>query len=71
MYTFPIIDDYSPWALDRVVHSLLAAIEDEIKTLQTEEDWRAFRDRWMARKNSVLAQATEALRLAPKEAKRE
>ena len=43
-----------------------------IEAVKTEADWKAFRDRWMARKNGVLTQINELwLKAAPKEAKRE
>ncbi len=48
---------------------------DDRSALSTERqpDWKAFRDRWIARKNGVLTQVNDLWlkKLAPKEAKRE
>jgi phenylalanyl-tRNA synthetase alpha chain len=72
MYTVPQIEDYSPAALDRAVADLFSALEAETAGLHSESDWKAFRDRWMARKNGVLTQINETwLKGAPKEAKRD
>src|SRR5271166_5336894 len=72
MYTVPKLDDYSPAALDRAVAELFAALDSETRELQTEADWKTFRDRWMARKNGVLTQVNDAwLKAAPGAAKRE
>ena len=72
MYTVPKLDDYSPAALDKAVADLFAALEAETGALQSEADWKAFRDRWMARKNGLLTQVNDTwLKAAPKEAKRE
>ena len=44
----------------------------EAKAVKNEAEWKAFRDRWMARKNGVLTQINDLwLKAAPKEAKRE
>ncbi len=72
MYTVPKLDDYSPAALDRAVADLFAALEAETAALNSESDWKAFRDRWLARKNGLLTQVNDTwLKAAPKEAKRE
>src|SRR5271165_4722701 len=72
MYTVPTLDDYSPAALDKAVADLLAALESETDALRSEADWKAFRDRWLARKNGLLTQVNETwLKAAPKEAKRD
>ena len=40
--------------------------------MATEAEWKAYRDRWMARKNGILTQINDLwLKAAPKEAKRE
>src|SRR5271166_3896374 len=71
MYTVPKLDDYSPAALDRAVAELFAALDSETGELQTEADWKTFRDRWMARKNGILTQVNDFwLKAAPTEAKR-
>src|SRR5271157_1262929 len=72
VYTVPTLDDYSPAALDKAVADLLAALESEAAALRSEGDWKAFRDRWLARKNGILTQVNDTwLKAAPKEAKRE
>src|SRR5437870_11375561 len=71
-YTVPKLKDYSAAALDKAVRELLSALEQESKAIANESDWKAFRDRWMARKNGVLTQVNERwLKPAPKDAKRE
>jgi phenylalanyl-tRNA synthetase alpha chain len=72
VYTVPKLDDYSPAALDKAVAELFAALEAETGALNSEADWKAFRDRWMARKNGLLTQVNDTwLKAAPKEVKRE
>src|SRR5262249_36541252 len=72
MYTVPKLDDYSPEALDRAVADLFLALDDETAVLKNESDWKAFRDRWMARKNGVLTQVNDTwLKAAPAPAKRD
>ncbi len=72
MYSVPKLDDHSPTALDRAVQELEAALESETAGLNSEADWKAFRDRWLARKNGLLTQVNDSwLKAAPKEAKRE
>ncbi|HTZ94878.1 MAG TPA: phenylalanine--tRNA ligase subunit alpha [Terriglobales bacterium] len=71
-YTVPKLKDYSPAALDNAVESLLAALDEESKTVSDEAAWKAFRDRWMARKNGILTQVNDLwLKAAPKDAKRD
>ncbi len=72
MYAVPKLDDYSPDALDSAVGELLAALDAETAALQSEADWKAFRDQWLARKNGVLTQVNDTwLKAAPGPAKRE
>jgi phenylalanyl-tRNA synthetase alpha chain len=72
MYTVPKLDDYSPEALDHAVTDLFAALDSETSALQNESDWKAFRDRWLARKNGVLTQVNDTwLKAAPGPSKRE
>jgi len=71
-YTVPKLKDFSPEALDKAAEKLLAALEAEAAELKSESDWKAFRDRWMARKNGVLTQIYDQwLKAASKDAKRE
>lgn len=49
---------------------LLHALETEWKGLRSDAEWKAFRDRWMARKNGILTQINELwLKPAPAGAK--
>jgi phenylalanyl-tRNA synthetase alpha chain len=71
-YTVPKLTDYSAAALEKAVAELLAALEAEKEAVESEGDWKALRDRWMARKNGILTQINELwLKAAPKQAKRE
>ena len=71
-YKVPKLTDYSVAALDAVVKDLLSALDQEATAVATESDWKAFRDRWMARKNGVLTQVNDLwLKPAPGKAKRE
>jgi phenylalanyl-tRNA synthetase alpha chain len=72
MYTVEKLADYSPEALDKAVGALKAALEQEAGSVASESDWKAFRDRWLARKNGILAQINDGwLKAAPGPAKRE
>ncbi len=72
MYTVPKLKSYTAVALDKAVEKLRAALDEEAKAIKSEAEWKAFRDRWMARKNGVLTQVNDLwLKAAPKEAKRE
>jgi phenylalanyl-tRNA synthetase alpha chain len=71
-YTVPKLTDFSATALDSAVRELLSALEQESAAVASENEWKAFRDRWMARKNGVLTQLNDLwLKAAPKDAKRE
>jgi phenylalanyl-tRNA synthetase alpha chain len=71
-YTVPKLKDFSAKALDKAAEKLLGALETEAKKIHNEDEWKLFRDRWMARKNGVLTQINELwLKAAPKEAKKD
>jgi phenylalanyl-tRNA synthetase alpha chain len=71
-YTVPKLTDYSAAALEHASAELLSALDGEASAVKNETDWKAFRDRWMARKNGVLTQINDGwLKGAPKGAKRE
>jgi phenylalanyl-tRNA synthetase alpha chain len=71
-YTVPKLKDFSAAALEKATKKLLAALDEEAAGIKTEADGKAFRDRWMARKNGVLTQVNDLwLKAAPKDAKRE
>jgi phenylalanyl-tRNA synthetase alpha chain len=71
-YTVPKLKDFSPQALDSAVEKLLSALEQESSGAESADERKAFRDRWLARKDGILTQINEVwLKSAPKEAKRE
>jgi len=71
-YTVPKLTDFSAAALDGAAGELLSALEQESATVSSQNEWKAFRDRWMARKNGILTQVNELwLKAAPNQAKRE
>jgi phenylalanyl-tRNA synthetase alpha chain len=71
-YAVPKLTDFSPVALDSAVGELLSALKQESAAVASEDDWKAFRDRWMARKSGILTQVNDLwLKAAPKDAKRD
>ena len=71
-YTVPKLTDYSEASLHKAASELLSALGEESSKVESESEWKAFRDRWVARKNGILTQINELwLKRAPKEAKRE
>src|ERR1700674_1677001 len=71
-YTVAKLTDFSTSALNGAVRELLSALEQESTAVASENDWKVFRDRWMARKNGILTQINELwLKAAPKDSKRE
>jgi len=71
-YTVPKLTDYSPDALEKAAAECIAACTAESSEVRSDADLKAFRDRWVARKNGILTQINELwLKGAPKEAKRE
>jgi len=71
-YSVPRLTDYSAAALERAAGESIAACQSELAAVRSDGDLKAFRDRWMARKNGILTQINELwLKDAPREAKRE
>ena len=71
MYQVPKLTDYSPAALEKAGVELSSALEQECAAVSNEAEWKALRDRWMARKNGILSQINELwLKAAPPEAGR-
>jgi phenylalanyl-tRNA synthetase alpha chain len=71
-YSVPKLTDFSASALDSAARELLAALEQESVAVASENEFKIFRDHWMARKNGVLTQLNDLwLKAAPKEAKRD
>lgn len=71
-YTVKKLERFSPVVLDREIEKLFASLDREARSLASDADRKAFRDRWLARKDGVLTQINELwLKPAPKESKRE
>ncbi|HEX4785525.1 MAG TPA: phenylalanine--tRNA ligase subunit alpha [Candidatus Sulfotelmatobacter sp.] len=71
-YTVPKLTDYSAKALEKAANACVRACSDEAAIVHNEAELKAFRDRWMARKNGILTQINDLwLKGAPKDAKRE
>jgi phenylalanyl-tRNA synthetase alpha chain len=71
-YRVPNLEDYSAAALEKAAGECIAACTAESAEVRNDSDLKAFRDRWMARKNGILTQINDLwLKGAPKEAKRE
>jgi phenylalanyl-tRNA synthetase alpha chain len=71
-YTVPKLTDYSAAALEKAAGECVSACANEAGEVRNEAELKAFRDRWMARKNGILTQINDLwLKGAPKEAKRE
>src|SRR5580704_3736031 len=58
-YTVPKLIDFSATALDAAVRDLFSALEQESAAVASENDWNAYRDRWMSRKNGILTQLND------------
>ncbi len=71
-YKVPKLTDYSAAALERASAELLSALEQEAAAVKTPDQWKIFRDGWVARKNGILTQINNLwLKSAPKDAKRD
>ena len=71
-YTVPKLADYSAVNMEQAARECIAACEAESREVHSDSDLKAFRDRWMARKNGILTQINDLwLKGAPKDAKRE
>ncbi len=71
-YTVPKLTDYSAAALETAASECITACMQEAGEVRSESDLKAFRDRWMARKNGVLTQINDLwLKGSPKDAKRD
>ena len=70
-YTLPKLTDYSAAALESAADGLKSALREESRAVTDESQFKAFRDRWMARKSGVLSQLNdEWLKAAPRDSKR-
>jgi phenylalanyl-tRNA synthetase alpha chain len=71
-FTVPKLTDHSAAALEKAVDECIGACTAEAAEIHNESELKAFRDRWIARKNGILTQINDLwLKAAPKEAKRE
>jgi phenylalanyl-tRNA synthetase alpha chain len=71
-YEVPKLTDFSAAALDGAVRELLSALEQESAAVASENEWKAYRDRWMARKDGVLKQLNDLwLKAAPGPSKKD
>ena len=71
-YTVPKLTDYSAAALEKAAGECVGACTAEAVEVCSDAELKAFRDRWMGRKNGILTQINDSwLKGAPKEAKRE
>jgi phenylalanyl-tRNA synthetase alpha chain len=71
-YFVPKLTDYSPVALEEAAAASVTACAAEAAQVRSDGELKAFRDRWLARKNGILTQINDLwLKGAPKEAKRQ
>ncbi|HZV89947.1 MAG TPA: phenylalanine--tRNA ligase subunit alpha [Candidatus Binatus sp.] len=71
-YAVPKLKDFSANSLRKALIEAKSAFNEELLSANSEATWKAFRDRWMARKNGMLTQINDLwLKAAPKERKRE
>ena len=71
-YAVPKLKDFSATALEKAAKDLLSALAAESKAVDSEAEWKIFRDRWMSRANGLLTQINDTwLKAAPKDAKRD
>jgi phenylalanyl-tRNA synthetase alpha chain len=71
-YIVPKLTDYSAAALEKAAGACVDTCAKEAAEVRNDAELKAFRDRWLARKNGILTQINDLwLKGAPKEAKRE
>src|SRR6202166_483939 len=71
-YTVPKLTDFSAAALADAKKAFELALESEKDAVESESDWKDFKDRWMARKNGILTQINDKwLKAAPGPSKRD
>jgi phenylalanyl-tRNA synthetase alpha chain len=70
-YTVSKLKDYSEASLQKAARECVQACQTEVGAVTDEAALKAFRDRWLGRKNGILTQINDLwLKAAPKEAKR-
>jgi phenylalanyl-tRNA synthetase alpha chain len=71
-YIVPKLTDHSMDALEKASRELTGALEAESNAVNTDAEWKVFRDRWMARKNGILTTVNDLwLKKAPAASKRD
>ncbi len=71
-YSVPKLTDYSVAALGKATATCVGACADEAGEVRDEAELKAFRDRWVGRKNGILKQINDVwLKGAPQDVKRE
>jgi phenylalanyl-tRNA synthetase alpha chain len=71
-YSVSKLTDYSAAALEKAAAKCIRACGDEAAEVRNDAELKAFRDRWMGRKNGIVTQINDLwLKGAPKDAKRE
>jgi phenylalanyl-tRNA synthetase alpha chain len=71
-YTVAKLTDYSPAALEKAAAECIRACDAQSSSVRNDAELKAFRDRWIGRRNGVLTQINDLwLKGAPKDAKRE
>jgi phenylalanyl-tRNA synthetase alpha chain len=71
-YSVSKLTDYSAAALEKKAAECVGVCVSEAGSVRSDGELKAFRDRWMARKNGILTQINDVwLKDAPKDAKRE
>jgi phenylalanyl-tRNA synthetase alpha chain len=58
-YTVPKLTDYSRTALDEAFNDVRDAFQEETAQISGPTEFKAYRDRWLARKNGILTQIRE------------
>ena len=72
VYAVPKLKDFSAPALEKAAEELVSALASEAKVVSSHDEWRVFRDRWIARTNGLMTQVNDLwLKAAPKDAKRD
>src|SRR5205814_8804509 len=71
-YIVPKLKSYSATSIEVAAAECIAACRLEAADVHSEPQYKAFRDRWLGRKDGILTQVNDLwLKAAPKEAKRE
>jgi phenylalanyl-tRNA synthetase alpha chain len=71
-YTVPRLTDFSAATLADAKKAFELALESEKDAVESESDWKVFKDRWMARTNGILTQINDKwLKAAPGPSKRD